>query len=106
MGEQLYIKTMKGKRVVYQPVVEQSTPALNLTESECLTAAGLLGVTLLMIFERNIPPHKKVSRKINAVKAAILDLYRGTGEPIHDDIAELIFTTRDKTMKVLSGVEA
>lgn len=103
MSGQLYRKTMQGKRVVYVPVTDEPQTVLNLTEAECLTAAGALGVTLLMIFERNIPAHKLVARKISAVKTAVLDLYKGTGEAIDDDIAELIFKAWDRSMKSLSG---
>jgi hypothetical protein len=107
MSETLYKKVMKGKRVTYEVMPEQESATLNLTEPECLTAAGALGVTLLMIFERNIPAHKMVARKINAVQAAILDLYKGTGTAIDDDIAMLIFNAWDRTMKDLSkGDEA
>ena len=106
MSEILYRRVMKGKKTTYEPVEPQQGAVLNLTEGECLTAAGALGVTLLMIFERNIPAHKLVARKITALKAAVLDLYKGTGEPIKDDIAELIFTAWDKTMKSLSQGES
>lgn len=110
MSEVIYRKVMKGKKTTYEivPVIEGAT--LNLTEPECLTAAGALGVTLLMIFERNLPKMKNgtpklAERKIAAVTAAILDLYKGTGEAINDDIALLIFEAWDKTMKSLSQEE-
>jgi hypothetical protein len=103
MSEQYYTKVMQGKKTTYKPVEATPPAVLNLTEPECLTAAGALGVTLLLIFERNIPAHKMVARKIQAVKAAVLDLYAGTGEPINDDIANLIFEAWDGTMKRLSG---
>jgi hypothetical protein len=103
--EPIYRKVMKGKRTIYEPVVEESEPetVVTFTDAQCLTAAGTLGTVLLMLFERHIPPHKVVARKINAVQQAVMDLYKGTGEPIHDDIADLITTTWDKTMKQMAG---
>lgn len=111
--EALYRKVMKGKRITYVPVVPEAESAtvLEFTDSQCLTAAGALGTMLLMVFERNMKKMKNgtpglAERKIRVVEAAILDLYKGTGEPIHDDIAELMATTWDRTMKaVASGVE-
>jgi hypothetical protein len=102
--EQLYKKVMKGKRTTYELVVDDSPDTvLTFTEGQCLTAAGALGVTLLTIFERNIPPHKRIARKIQTVKDSVLDLYAGTGEPIQDDIANLIFKTWDKVMREMEA---
>jgi hypothetical protein len=106
MQEQHYKRVVSpGGKVSYQPVTaaEETKTVLNLSEPQCLTAAGALGVTLLMIFERNIPSHKLVARKIAAVKAAVLDLYKGTGEAIDDETADLIFKAWDGTMKSLAG---
>jgi hypothetical protein len=107
---QLYEKVMIGKRTTYReytPVEEPETLTdINFTEAECLTAAGALGMMLLMVFERNVPAHKVVARKIKALEASILDLYKGTGAPIDDNIAELMAITWDRTMKSISaGVE-
>lgn len=106
-----YKRVMKGKKTTYEAIIEEPRTVLNLTEPECLTAAGALGVTLLMIFERNLPKMKNgtprlAERKISALKAAVLDLYKGTGEAIKDEIAELIFKAWDGTMAALSGDEA
>jgi hypothetical protein len=103
--EQIYRKVVNGARVRYVPYLEPEQPktVIEFTEGQCLTAAGALGTMLLMVFERNIPPHKRVARKINAVQSAILDLFKGTGEPIHDDIAELMAKTWDRVMKELSN---
>lgn len=104
MAEQLYRRVQQGQRVRYeahQPEQPQET-VLNFTDAQCITAAGALGATLLIIFERNIPQHKKVARKIRAVEDAILELFRGTGEPLDREIAELFCATWDKTMRELS----
>lgn len=103
--EQLYRKEQHGKAVRYVPVAAEETgPVLTYTDAQCLTVAGTLGTVLLTIFERNIPPHKRVARKINAVQAAILDLYAGTGAKIDDELAEQVFTTWDRTMREMAGV--
>lgn len=103
--EKLYTKEMRGKKTIYKEYVappEQKT-ALHFSESQCITAAGALGMTLLMVFERNIPPHKRVARKIKAVENAILDLYQGTGEQIDPEIADLMCATWDRVMVELAG---
>jgi len=77
------------------------------TDGQCVTLAGSLGVVLLMTFERNFKPMKNgsphlIARKIKAVKEAVLDLYKSTGEPIDDKYAELTCKVWDETMIKLS----
>jgi hypothetical protein len=104
MSEQLFKRVVKGKSFRYEPVIDdEPLTIVTFTEGQCLTAAGTLGVILLMLFERYIPQHKRVARKIKAVETAVLELYKGTGEAIHDDIAELITTTWDRTMKAVAS---
>ena len=110
MMEQLYRKVLKGKVVRYEPVeaVEaQTEPTIyyNLDEQQSLTAAGSLGVILLMLFERHVPPHKRVARKIKAVETAILDLYKGTGKEIDNEVADAVCRAWDKAMKLISAEE-
>lgn len=104
MSEQLYRK-VEGKRVRYVPVVPEPElqTVLQFSDAQCITAAGALGMTLLMVFERNLPPHKKVARKIKAVESAILDLFHGTGESIDPEIADLFCKTWDRTMLALNS---
>ena len=83
--------------------MSNNTSVLEFTEAQCLTAAGALGAVLLAVFERNIPPHKKVARKIKAVEAAILDLFQGTGAEIDDEVAELMIETWDRVMKEVAN---
>jgi hypothetical protein len=103
--ETLYRKTMKGKRVVYEAVTPEAEPetVVTFTDKQAITAAGALGVTLLIVFERIIPPHKRVARKIKAVENAILDLFHGTGESIDDEICQVMCRTWDETMKRISA---
>ena len=110
-SQQLYIKKQIGKTTRYLPYQPDTTSEpekmLTFTDAECLTAAGSLGVVLLTVFERNLPPMKNgsptiIARKIKAVESAILDLFKGTGAEIDDDIAELMMVTWDRTMKAVS----
>lgn len=107
---QYYQKVTKGKSVRYEPI-ELDTPGsgpttyYNLTDKQALTAAGSLGVVLLSLFQRHIPPHKVVARKIVAVEAAILDLYKGTGQEIDDEVADAICRAWDKAMQLISSEE-
>lgn len=106
MSEQLYRKEVSAKgKVSYNPVraEEPQGPSITLTDAQCLTVAGALGTTLLMLYERLNPPHKKVARKIKAVEVAILDLYQGTGEGIDRELAEMIAEVWDRTMLTVSS---
>lgn len=113
MSDVLYRKVVsKGGKVSYQEVkADEGVTVLNLTEPQCVTAAGALGVTLLTIFERNMPKMKNgspaiIERKITDVKKAITELYRGSGQPIDESTAEWFFLAWDKTMRNLeSGIE-
>jgi hypothetical protein len=98
--EPLYRKLKNNRYQEIKPEEEEVT-TLTFTDGQCITAAASLGVTLLMIFERNIPPHKRIARKISNVRESILDLFAGTGEPLHPDIAEKICKCWDKTMRSL-----
>lgn len=102
--QQLYTKTITANgRTRYEPYTQPPVQSLSLTEAQCVTAAGALGTMLLMVFERNMPAHKKVPRKIRAVELAILDLFRGCGETIDPQIADLFCATWDKTMQELTA---
>ena len=109
-NETLYRKVMKGKRTTYVPVAPEPEPetVLEFTEGQCLTAAGALGTMLLMVFEKNLPKMKNgspsiVARKIKAVEAAILDLYRGTGKKIDDNIADVMARAWDTAMRLVQN---
>ena len=86
----------------YQPA---TTPDIELefTDAQCLTLAGSLGAVLLMTFERNIPPHKLVARKVKALENAVLDVFKSTGDKVDPEIMELAFSVWDKTMKQMAA---
>ena len=97
---ELYQKLPNGR---YKLFVEPPPKVVEYTDAQCVTLAGALGVVLLTTFERNMPAHKLVARKIKAVEDAILDLYRSSGAELDEPIAELVFKTWDKTMSELSA---
>lgn len=102
--EQHYIKKVSpAGKVSYQPVVEDTPTVVALSDAQCLTAAGALGLTLLCLFERHFPAHKRVARKIKAVETAITDLYAGNGEAIDTEIADHFCKAWDKTMLEMSA---
>lgn len=105
---QLYQKVPHGKTFRYVPAEvdipgEGVTIHYNLNERQALTAAGSLGVVLLSLFERNIDPKKLVFRKIKAVEDAILDLYKGTGQEIDDEVADAMCRAWDKAMHLIAA---
>lgn len=100
---QLYERiTSPDGKVSYKPIKEESPQIVNMSDKEMLTVAGALGITLLMVYERVIPPHKRIARKIDAVKSAVCDLYAGAGEPVDEETIEYFCRAWDKTMRMMS----
>lgn len=85
-----------------QEMTKDDGSVLELTDAQCLSAAGALGVTLLMIFERHVPPHKRIAKKIKKVEEALLDLFHGCGEKLDEEIADYFCETWDKTMRKMA----
>lgn len=111
MSEMLYRKKANGR---YEPafnlepagdIVPEPVLYYNLTNEQALTAAGALGVTLMALIEKHVPPHKLVARKIKAVEDAILNLYKGTGQEIDDEVADAMCRAWDKAMQLISAEE-
>lgn len=113
MGEeQLYRRVMKGKRTTYELVVAtddsvehlEDITETDINDKQALTIAGALGTTLLCLFERYIPPHRRNARKIKAVTDAIFNLYQGSGQEFDEDIATWVMKCWDETVKRASGI--
>lgn len=97
-----YRKVMKGKRTTYElipPEPTQEPEIRNLTDKQLITAAGALGVTLLCLYERTFPPHKRIAKKVKALEGAVLDLFHGTGEPVDVEVVNWLCQCWDGTMK-------
>lgn len=99
---ELYEKIMAGKKTTYRLYEEPDDEPVvyDLTDGQLLTAAGALGVTLLCIFERYMPPHKRNARKIKDVENAILSLFQGSGEVLDPDICDHICACWDMAMRI------
>ena len=74
-----------------------------LTELQALTIAGALGVTMLNIYTRIIPAHKRNARKMAAVEKAVAALYAGQGDAIDEETAVWILDCWNKTMRETDG---
>lgn len=48
-----------------------------LTDKQAITIAGTLGITLLMNYQRLMPPHKLIARKVKAVEDAVSEALDG-----------------------------
>ena len=106
VSEQLYRKVMQGKRVRYVPHTEdEPITCIELTDEQAVTAAGALGVTLLGLFERFIPPHKRIARKIKAVENSILDLFAGNGHRIDTETSQWLCECWDRAMRIGAGIQ-
>ena len=70
----------------------------SLTDKQAITIAGTLGITLLMNYQRLMPPHKLVARKVKAVENAVTDLFRSTGHPVNVETMKYILGCWDKAV--------
>lgn len=86
---ELYEKIQQGKRNIYKPF----KPVINdraLSDGEVLTLAGALGLTMLHNYSKHVPKHKLVARKVAAVEQSIEDLFKGTGQPVVDEMSNYV----------------
>jgi hypothetical protein len=106
MSEQLYRKTMQGGRVRYIPVVEPEEEIIDykLSDEQSVTVAGTLGTTLLCIFERFLPPHKRVMRKIAAVEGAIYDLFESNSKEINHEVSQWVVDCWNKAVTLAAEI--
>lgn len=87
----LYKKVQQGNRVRYVEHVPEANPVPECSEfdnAELITLGVSLGVMMLMILEKQIPPHARNARKIKALENAILDLAKGHGAPITEEMTQ------------------
>lgn len=57
-------------------------------------------LTLLCLYERHFPPHKRIARKVEAVKESVLQLYQGTGAQVDEDMADWVCRNWDLAMLI------
>jgi hypothetical protein len=100
----LYEKVMIGKRVSYRAHVP---PPLNLpddmTEGQIVSAVGGLAILTIHGYQTLLPEHKRISKKVQKVKDAVLDMYQGTGQHIDQEIIDHVCAAWDGTMRKLAG---
>ena len=75
-----------------------------LTDAQAVTVAGSVGVTLLCLFERLMPPHKRVAKKIKSVQEAVLNLYRDTGQKVDPRVSEWVLKCWDTAVSMAADV--
>jgi len=83
---QLYERHISKKGKVSYTPYQPETNDKDITEEEALTLCGALGITMLANYSKLVPEHKRVAKKIKAVELAIIDLFRGTGKPVNDEM--------------------
>lgn len=100
--QQLFERTTSpGGKVSYRPFtpVKEEPTVIEMTDTQMLTCAAALGVTLLTLYERCLPPHKRIARKVKAVEDAVISLYAGVGEKVDHETLEWFAKMWDSTMR-------
>lgn len=107
---QLYEKvTTPGGKVKYLPHTSGITDADridNMTEGQLVTLGVSAGVTCLLIMEKYIPEHKRNARQIKKLEEAILELAKGKGEELDNDIMEYWAESWNQSMRIMQAGEA
>lgn len=75
-----------------------------LTDEQAVTIAGTLGISLLINYQRLMPPHKLVARKVKAVENAIVDLFRSTGQQVDTEVLKHILKCWDEAVLAAGDV--
>ena len=57
-------------------------------DKELITCGVSLGMMMLMLLEKTLPPHARNARKVKAVTDAITDLAKGQGAPIEQEMID------------------
>ena len=88
--EQLYVKRLHGKRTSYLPYQPEIYDR-ELTNEQCMTMVGALAVTVINLHQQLIPSHKVDHRKIEKVKQSVLEMLKGTGKAVDEEMAQYTF---------------
>jgi len=107
---ELYEKlTSPSGRVSYKPVSVPHAPpvrqphSLTMTEGQIVSAVGGLAVMAIHGYQTMLPKHKLISRKVQAVNDSVLEMFRGTGQPIDEDMVDFISGVWNATMEQVCG---
>lgn len=89
---QLYEKVPHGKThryVLSNAKIKPEPPHQeSFTNGEIVTLGASLGMMVLMQMEISLPEKARLPRKLNALRAAILDLVKGNGARIDDEMVD------------------
>lgn len=84
--EQLYVKTMQGKRTRYIPQELKPYPHPEIPSDQMMTLLATLTLSMLMSVEDQLPPHARAAREIRNVETSVLNLARLVGKPLDEDL--------------------
>lgn len=74
-----------------------------MTGGQLVTAVGTLAVKAIHGYHVLLPEHKRVAKKVEKVKAAVLEMYKETGAHIEDEIIDFVSAAWDGTMRKLAA---
>lgn len=111
MRSDLYEKlTSPAGKVSYKLVAAEKPESplpqgfsFDMTEGQIISAIGFLAVAAISGYQNLVPAHKLVFRKIQPVKDAVLEMYRGTGQHIDEEMIAFVAAAWDGTMRRLDG---
>ena len=105
MSDTLYVKlTSPAGKVSYKPYVAPPTRLSDgMTEGEIISAVGGLAVCAMHGYHAMLPPHKFVAKRVEKVKAAVLEMFKGTGAQIDDAVITHVCNVWDSVMLMLDG---
>jgi len=102
-----YERVMVGKRVTYREVQVKIFNELPKQEefdnAELVTLGASLGMMVLMQMEKQLPEKSRNARKLAAVSAAILDLVKGSGQKVSDEMCNYWADAWNLTMRTIQA---
>ena len=100
---QLYYKTVsKGGKPTYHALTPDSSgaEAVEITNRQAITVSVSLIYPVVMNLLDKMPEHKRAAREIRNMLKDMLNLLKGTGEEIDDELAEHMFSAWNLSMVI------
>lgn len=100
---QLYYKTVsKGGKPTYHALTPDSSGAesYELTNRQAITVSVSLIYPVVMNLLDQMPQHKRAAREIRNMLKEMLNLLKGTGEEIDEELAEHMFAAWNLAMMI------
>jgi len=102
-----YEKVMVGKKTTYREVqakVFREPPKQEeFDNAQLVTLGASLGMMVLMQMEKQLPEKSRNARKLAAVSAAILDLVRGSGQKVSEEMCNYWADSWNRTMREMQS---